>query len=327
MARGTVIAVDPRLSNAAAKAQEWLPIKPGTDGALAGAIAHVLLTEGLWNSEFVGDFKDGKNLFVAGQTVDEAAFAEKETYGLVKWWNLELKDRTPAWAEKETLIPAAQIVRVARAMGKAAPKIAVWMGPGVAMNPRGTYAAMAVHALNGLLGLDRRRGRRLAVEQRADRRVPEVRRLSRRHRQGRRQVQEARRSRRQGHAGDDERAARQRRGHQQRRQRHAEGPGRGQGRSSASWANFNFSCTGAERWDKAMAAVPFFVHMVTNASEMTQFADIVLPVDVQLDRRLVDRHQHGQRLRLRVDPAGRGQAAVGREAGRDRGRCGCWPRS
>ena len=45
MARGTIVAVDPRLSNVAAKAHEWLPIKPGTDGALAGAIAHVLLTE------------------------------------------------------------------------------------------------------------------------------------------------------------------------------------------------------------------------------------------------------------------------------------------
>ncbi len=80
--------------------------------------------------------------------------------------------------------------------------------------------------------LDRRRGRRLAVEQRSDRRVPESRRVSGRRRQGRRQVQEARRARRQGHAGDDERAARQRRGHQQRRQRHAEGSRRRQGRSS-----------------------------------------------------------------------------------------------
>ncbi|MCX7144773.1 MAG: molybdopterin-dependent oxidoreductase, partial [Sulfuritalea sp.] len=152
VARGTVIAVDPRLSNAAAKAHEWLPVLPGTDGALAGAIAHVLLTEGLWNREFVGDFKDGKNLFVAGSMVAEDAFVEKETSGLVKWWNLELKDRTPAFAEKECGIPAAQILRVARAMGKAAPKCAVWMGPGVAMWPRGTYAAMAVYALNGLLG-------------------------------------------------------------------------------------------------------------------------------------------------------------------------------
>jgi len=45
----------------------------------------------------------------------------------------------------------------------------------------------------------------------------------------------------------------------------------------ASWANFNFSCTGAQRWDQAMAKLPFFVHMVTDPSEMTQFADIVLP--------------------------------------------------
>jgi len=28
----------------------------------------------------------------------------------------------------------------------------VWMGPGAAMHPRGTYSAMAVHALNGLVG-------------------------------------------------------------------------------------------------------------------------------------------------------------------------------
>ncbi|MBM4313946.1 MAG: dehydrogenase, partial [Deltaproteobacteria bacterium] len=99
--RGSVICVDPRLSASAAKAQEWLPLKPGTDGALVSAIAHVILTEGLWNRDFVGNFKDGKNLFTAGQTVDEAAFAEKETYGLIKWWNIELKDKTPAWGEKE----------------------------------------------------------------------------------------------------------------------------------------------------------------------------------------------------------------------------------
>src|SRR3970282_1922673 len=45
----------------------------------------------------------------------------------------------------------------------------------------------------------------------------------------------------------------------------------------SSWSNFNFSATDPSRWDKALAKVPFFVHMVTNASEMTQFADVVLP--------------------------------------------------
>ncbi|MBZ0156398.1 MAG: molybdopterin-dependent oxidoreductase [Alphaproteobacteria bacterium] len=47
--RATVAVVDPRLSSSAAKAHEWLPVKPGEDGALATAIAHVLLTEGLWS--------------------------------------------------------------------------------------------------------------------------------------------------------------------------------------------------------------------------------------------------------------------------------------
>jgi len=274
--RGTVIAVDPRLSTIAAKAHEWLPIKPGTDGALAGAIAHVLLTEGLWNREFVGEFKDGKNLFVAGKVVDEATFAEKETHGLVKWWNLELKDRTPAWGEQETLIPAAQIVRVARAMGKAAPKVTVWMGPGAAMQPRGTYGAMAVHALNGLLGsIDAEGGvwqsgsLPLAKFPKLDKYIDEL-------------------AKEKGHGKKlDGRGAKDmpammgaKPGSGVVTNNVANGMLKDPGAVKvfiSSWSNFAFSATGTHRWEKALAAVPFFVHMVPNASEMTMFADIVLP--------------------------------------------------
>ncbi len=275
-ARGRIIAVDPRLSNAAAKAHEWLPVKPGTDGALAGALAHVILVEGLWNREFVGEFKTGLNYFRAGRVIDEGMFEERETFGLVKWWNLELKDRTPDWAEKETGIPAAQIVRVARAMGKAAPKTAVWMGPGVAMNPRGTYTSMYVHALNGLLGsIDAEGGvwqsssAPVAKFPNADKYVDSVAKGASKFRKL------------DGRGAKDMPAMMNAR------------PGSGVVTNNvanemlkdpgavkmfiASWANFNFSCTGADRWDRAMAKVPFFVHMVTNPSEMTQFADIVLP--------------------------------------------------
>jgi anaerobic selenocysteine-containing dehydrogenase len=276
LARGKVIAVDPRLSTSAAKAHEWLPLKPGTDGALAGAVAHVLLTEGLWNKEFVGDFKEGRNLFHAGYAIDEAKFAEKETNGLIKWWNIELKDRTPAWAEKETLIPAEQIVRVARAMGKAAPKVAVWMGPGVAMNPRGTYAAMAVHALNGLLGSIDVEGGTLQSSSvpmghfpKADAYVDPIAKGASKHKKL------------DGRGAKDMPAMM------------GAKPGSGVVTNNvangmlkdpgavkvmiSSWSNFNFSATDPSRWDKALAKVPFFVHMVTNASEMTQFADVVLP--------------------------------------------------
>lgn len=276
LARGTVIAVDPRLSTVAAKAHEWLPVKPGTDGALAGAIAHVLLTEGLWNREFVGDFKDGKNLFVASNTVDEAAFAEKETSGLVKWWNLELKDRTPQWAEKETLIPAAQIIRVARAMAKAAPKVAVWMGPGVAMNPRGTYAAMAVHALNGLVGSIDVEGGTLQSSSapvgafpKSDAYLDDI-------------AKGASKFKKVDGRGEKGMPAMMnaRPGSGVVTNNIANGMLKDPGAVKvliSSWSNFNFSCTDPKRWDKALAAVPFFVHMVTNPSEMTQFADIVLP--------------------------------------------------
>lgn len=276
LARGTVIAIDPRLNNVAAKAHEWLPVKPGTDGALAGAIAHVMLVEGLWNREFVGDFKDGRNLFVAGQPVEEAAFVERETHGLVKWWNLELKDRTPAWAQKVTLIPAAQIVRVARAIGKAAPKVAVWMGPGVAMNPRGTYTAMAVHALNGLAGSIDAEGGTFQSSSVPLGRFPSM----------------------DNYIDDIAKAGLKQpkfdgRGAKDMPAMMNAVPGSGVVTNNvangmlkdpdavkvliASWANFNFSCTEPARWDRALARVPFFAHMVTHASEMTQFADIVLP--------------------------------------------------
>ena len=138
--RATVAVVDPKLNSSAAKAHEWLPVKPGEDGALASAIAHVILVKGLWSREFVGDFKDGVNRFKAGSMVDETAFKEKQTHGLVKWWNLELKDMTPERAEKITLIDQKQIERVAVGLGRAAPYAIVWLGPGAAMQVRGEKA-------------------------------------------------------------------------------------------------------------------------------------------------------------------------------------------
>lgn len=276
MDRGALICVDPRFSTSAAKASEWLPIKPGTDGALASAIAHVLLTEGMWSKEFCGDFKDGKNQFKAGATIDEAAFAEKETYGLIKWWNIELKDKTPQWAEKETLIPADQTIRVARIMGKAGSACAVWMGPGVAMTPRGTYSGMAVYALNGILGSIETEGGVFPYGKvpedhfpKADKFVDE---LAKHHGHGKKL----------DGRGDKDMPAMMK-----------GKPGSGVVTNNvanallknpgavkvflSSWSNFAFSGTGTHRWEKALEKIPFFVHMVTNPAEMTQYADIVLP--------------------------------------------------
>jgi thiosulfate reductase / polysulfide reductase chain A len=71
-----VTAVDVHVNTTLAASDRGLLIRPGTDGALALAIAHVILTEGLWEKSFVGDFADGINRFVAGQTVEAAALPE-----------------------------------------------------------------------------------------------------------------------------------------------------------------------------------------------------------------------------------------------------------
>jgi len=253
-----------------------LPIKPGEDGALAAALAHVIMTEGMWSKEFVGDFKEGKNLFKTGATVDEAAFVEKQTHGVVKWWNNELKDKTPAWAAQKTLIPEDQIIRAARAMGKAGSACSVWMGPGVAMTPRGTYAAMAVYALNGILGSIETEGGVFQSSSVPDDKFPAADKF----------IDEVAKHHGHGKKIDG-------RGAKDMPAMMSAKPGSGVVTNNvangllkdpgaikvfiSTWSNFAFSATGAHRWEKALAKIPFFAHMVTNASEMSQFADLVLP--------------------------------------------------
>jgi anaerobic selenocysteine-containing dehydrogenase len=272
----TIAIAEPRLSATAAKADEWLPLKPGTDGALAVAIAHILLTEGLWYKDFVGDFTDGENRFVAGEYVDEMMFEEKHTNGIVKWWNLELKDKTPQWASKITGLPAEQIKRVAVGYGRAAPHAISWLGGGPCMQVRGAYASMAVHALNGIVGAADNVGGTLKSNKEYTTKFPkpddfmdEIAKKGKKHKKI-------------DHRGRLEFPALNKK------------PGGGVVTNNAAdgilnadpneikvaigyMNNFTFSCPQPERWERALAKIPFLVHITTNASEYSWFADIVLP--------------------------------------------------
>lgn len=280
-----VAVIDPRLSTTAAKSHEWLPVIPGEDGALVSAIAHVILKEGLWNREFVGDFTDGTNLFEKGTAVDEKTFVEKRTSGLVKWWNLELHDKTPEWASEIAGVPAEQIYRVAREFAAAAPRAISWVSPGTAMQIRGAYACMGAHALNGLVGSVENIGgtnrfNKVPVNEVAeyDSYLDKI-----------------------AKKGKKESKIDQR-GSLQFPAINKDGLGKGVITNNVAdaildedpydikmaigyWNNWAFSCTGAQRWEKAMAKLPFFVHITTNAAEMTQFADIVLPAAFHLFER------------------------------------------
>ncbi len=278
----TVAVVDPRLTTSATKANEWLPVMPGTDGALALGIAHVILTQGLWSKEFVGDFKDGNNHFRAGQTVNESDFHEKETHGLVKWWNIAVKDMPAGRAAKICGVPKEQIEKVAHGMGKAAPHVAVWMGPGCAMHTRGAYSALAVHALGGLVGGIDNVGGSLQTAK-----IP-VNKLDKKLLK----------------KYQDELAKKHSKKEKIDQRGRLELPAIKKGKSGSGVStnnaangilnkdpydikvlvgymnNFAFSCNGTDKWEKALASIPFSVHLTTNASETTMFADIVLPCTV-----------------------------------------------
>lgn len=123
-----LVVVDPRLSETYAKANEWIPIRPSTDGAMALAMGHVIIREGLIDKEFI----------------------EEWTVGYEKYREY-VKDKTPKWAEKITSVPAKTIERIAIEFATNRPAVVdFWSGPGQHSNA--VYAGWAIGLLTALTG-------------------------------------------------------------------------------------------------------------------------------------------------------------------------------
>ncbi|MDO9518187.1 MAG: molybdopterin-dependent oxidoreductase [Methanosarcinaceae archaeon] len=129
-----LIVVDPYLSFTATKAHEWLPIKPGTDGAFALAMAHVIIKEGLFDEEFIDHWTLGFN--------DFANF---------------VKDKTPQWAEDITGLSKEIITHTARELALTKPA-AIDIGAGVTQHSNAVQTGRAIAALAALTGQIDRRG-------------------------------------------------------------------------------------------------------------------------------------------------------------------------
>lgn len=136
LAKGaTLIVVDPRFSTAASKAKYWLPIKPGTDTALLLAWTHVLISEGLYDKEYVEKYAEG--------------FPDLAKHVVTF---------TPEWAEAITEIPATVIRETARAMAEAKPAVAIHPGRHVTWYGNDTQRARAMAILTAILGAYGRKG-------------------------------------------------------------------------------------------------------------------------------------------------------------------------
>ncbi len=126
---GRISQVEPRLSKTAAKADQWVPIKPGTEGALALGLAHVIIAEGLYRKDFIDSRSTG---FDALKQLAGASHA-------------------PEAVAKLTGIEAKTIVDLAKAFAGAKKPLAV-CGRGSGRIPGGLQEVLAVHYLNALAG-------------------------------------------------------------------------------------------------------------------------------------------------------------------------------
>jgi anaerobic selenocysteine-containing dehydrogenase len=127
--RAKVVVIDPRYSVTADKADRWVPINPGTDGALAMAIANVIISENLYDTEFVAN----------------------HTNGFDEYRELVLQEYRPETVAGITGIPVDTIREIAREFATTRPAIA-WRGRGATCWPGGTYASYAIYCLNALVG-------------------------------------------------------------------------------------------------------------------------------------------------------------------------------
>jgi anaerobic selenocysteine-containing dehydrogenase len=129
-----VVVIDPMRHRTAQRADWHIPIRPGTDGALALAMMHVIITEGLTDEAYVRD-----------HTVGYEELAER------------VREHTPEWASEETGIPAEDIRTLAREYATSQPSM-IRIGVAIERHAGGGQTVRSIACLPALVGAWRRVG-------------------------------------------------------------------------------------------------------------------------------------------------------------------------
>lgn len=144
--RPRFVQIDVRHSRTAARADEWVPVRPGTHGALALGIAYVILKEGLYDIQAgrdkvtgIEDWRDEEGKIVPG------------------FRSLVLRHGRTEDISERTGVPTETLVRLAKAFGTAQRPMALW-DHAVSWRTGGLSDALAIHALNVLVGAPGRPG-------------------------------------------------------------------------------------------------------------------------------------------------------------------------
>lgn len=106
----------------------WLPVRPGTDAALALAMIHVIISDGIYDAEFVKEWTVGFDRL-------------KE----------HIAGMTPEWAASITSVPAQDIVAAARRYALEKPSVLEW-GVAIEQSANSLQTVRALAILRGLTG-------------------------------------------------------------------------------------------------------------------------------------------------------------------------------
>ena len=126
--RGRFVQVETRMTQTGGSADEWVPVRPGTEGELALGIAHVIM-------------RDTLRPPVAGRATEGIA-----------GWQAGLADYTPERVEMSTGVAASRVERLAREFAGNGTASAAMIGGTALAQVGGLYTALAVNALNVLAG-------------------------------------------------------------------------------------------------------------------------------------------------------------------------------
>lgn len=140
--RGKLVAVHPRLALTGMKADEWVPIRPGTYAALALGMANVMINSNLYDEAFARDFTFGFDDFE-----DESGKVHKGFKSLVQ------EEYTLERVSTITGVATEIIARLAGEFATNRPAVAILPNEvGELSSGNGLYTAIAIHALNALVG-------------------------------------------------------------------------------------------------------------------------------------------------------------------------------
>ena len=142
-----VVCIDPRMSmSAVSLADEWVPIRPGTDVAMMSAMAYVMMTENLHDADFVEKYCVGFDSNQMPEGVPEA-----ESYQDYILGTRDGIPKTPEWAEPITAIPRQTIQRIAREYATSKPAI-LYQGYGMQRRAYGEQVVIGGCVLAAITG-------------------------------------------------------------------------------------------------------------------------------------------------------------------------------